>query len=114
MRAAITSIRLLLVMVSVAHAESAWVLWESHTVEIEGRPTAWRRLAGGTEAECQRAAFDAASVTYIKWYRHNSRHLGDVVREGTRVRVPAEFESWTITYVCLLDTVDPSGPNEGK
>jgi hypothetical protein len=104
---------LVLVSVSVAHAECAWVLWQKEVLHGGGDPTWWDRLDFcGTEAECRRKAIDAASLRYASEYARWPKRgtLPEPRRDDdTTVSVFPEFESRTFSYVCLRDTVDPRG-----
>lgn len=91
MRVVIASILLLLVIVSVARAECAWVLW----LGIGTTYTAFGAYgANAGERECKEA-----STQLMTDMRKDAKQLGEFLKSSSR-------------YLCLPDTVDPRGPKE--
>lgn len=93
MRAVIGSILLLLVIVPVAHAECAWVLW----LGIGTTYTAFGAYgANAGEKDCKEAI-----TQLMTEMRKDAKQLGEFLKSSSR-------------YVCLPDTVDPRGPKRTK
>jgi hypothetical protein len=93
MRAVIASILLLLVIVSVAHAEGAWVLWLGTGTTY----TPFGAYGGNTgEKECKEAA---------------TQLMTDMSKDAKQM---SEFLKASSRYLCLPDTVDPRGPKGTK
>jgi hypothetical protein len=93
MRAVIASILLLLVIVSVAHAEGAWVLWLGTGTTY----TPFGAYGGNTgEKECKEAA---------------TQLMTDMSKDAKQM---SEFLKASSRYLCLPDTVDPRGPKGMK
>ena len=93
MRAVIASILLLLVIVSVAHAECAWVLWLGTGLTY----TPFGAYGANTgEKDCKEAV-----TPLMTDMSKNAKQLGEFLKSSSR-------------YLCLPDTVDPRGPKGGK
>jgi hypothetical protein len=93
MRAVIASILLLLVIVSVAHAEGAWVLWLGTGTTY----TPFGAYGGNTgEKECKEAA-----TQLMTDMSKDAKQMSEVLKASSR-------------YLCLPDTVDPRGPKGMK
>jgi hypothetical protein len=93
MRIVIASILLLLVSVSVAHAEGAWVLWLGTGTTY----TPFGAYGGNTgERDCKEA------VTRL------------MTNMGKDTKQMSEFLKASSRYLCLPDTVDPRGPKGTK
>jgi hypothetical protein len=93
MRAVIASILLLLVSVSVAHAQGAWVLWLATGTTY----TPFGAYGGAMgEKECKEA-------------------VAQVMTEMSKdAKQMTEFLKASSRYLCLPDTVDPRGPKGAK
>ena len=89
----LASLALLLVSVSVAHAECAWVLWLGTGTTY----TPFGAYGGNTgEKECKESV---AQLTADM--RKDAKQMGEFLKASSR-------------YVCLPDTVDPRGPKGTK
>jgi len=91
MKAVIASILLLLVIVSAAHAECAWVLWL-------GTGTTYTPF-GAYGASTGEQACKEAVTQLMTAMRKDSKQLTEFLKSSSR-------------YLCLPDTVDPRGPKE--
>jgi hypothetical protein len=99
MRAVIASLLLLLVIVAVAHAEGAWVLW-TRTCDLRSQVCdgQWQR---GATYEAER---------WCRAARSNAVNHG-LTDEGRRV---AARRGTVLEYQCFPDTVVPPGPKGTK
>lgn len=89
----LASMLLLLVSVSVAHAECAWVLW----LGTGATYTPFGAYGGNTgEKECKESA-----VQLMADMRKDGKQMGEFLKASSR-------------YVCLPDTVEPRGPKGTK
>ena len=93
MKVAIAGILLVLVIVSVAHAECAWVLWLGTGTTY----TPFGAYGGNAgERECKAAA---------------TQLMTDMSKDAKQL---AEFLKASSRYLCLPDTVEPRGPKGTK
>ena len=100
----------MLISTATAYAERAWVLWEeSFSVGSGGLSVKeWEIVVtADTVATCMRVAGDAARD------RAGRFEKGGVARakiEGNQVTIESPAAIFNYRYLCLPDTVDPSGP----
>ena len=98
-----------------AYAECAWVLWEQTTTGPA--PVVWKILRVSADMpSCEAIKVRTVEVAVVSPPTGYARErLGDsTVMETPRVGLLIGAPSTALQYVCLPDTVDPRGPNEGK
>jgi hypothetical protein len=117
MRAVIASILLLFVIVSVAHAECAWVLWVEERFAATPPESSWRVLQGATTYEsCEAGLYARVRDDDTDRATRGDHMLTEVYGPViAKLRGPdGRGASQVLRYLCLPDTVDPRGAKGGK